>query len=105
MRPRRKPLTPVFGITENWQTASVLTEHPRQLKALVRKYNDRFGTDAEHQTYIVSGSWGYKQTTDKDEIMESIKKEERLARTRFHQASMRKKKVQEFFSMNERLPI
>ena len=98
-------MTPVYGITEEWKTANLLTDQPRQLKALVRRYNNLFGTDAEHQTYIISGSYGYKQTTDKEEIMESIKKEERLARIRFHQASMRKKKVLEFFSENERLPI
>lgn len=102
---RKKKLKPVFGITEEWKFAREITDRPRTLKAQVRAYNDRFGLDEDHQTYIVSGSFGYKQTVDKDEIMKSIEKEERLARIRHRQASRRRKKAYDFFSKNERLPI
>ena len=107
MRPRRKTLAPeVFGITTaEWRTASMITDQPRALKMQVREFNDHFGEDDEHQYYIVSGSFGYRLTTDKDEIMASIEKEERLAKIRFKQASDRRKHVEEYFTRNTRLPI
>ena len=92
----------VFGITEKWQTASKITSNPRTLKAKVREYNNLFGTDDNHRYYIISGSWGYRLTTDKQEILASIDKEERLAKIRFKQMSRRRKKVYDYFSTNER---
>ncbi len=71
---KKKVLKPVFGITDEWKTARELTDQPRTLKAQVRSYNDHFGEDEKHQTYIVSGSFGYKQTVDHDEIMKSIER-------------------------------
>ena len=102
---KKEKFAPTFGITGEWKTAAQITNNPRALKALVRQYNDAFGTDSEHMTYIVSGSFGYKQTVDHDEVMKSIEREERLARIRHRQASRRRKKAQDFFSKNERLPL
>ena len=102
---KKKKFEPVFGITEEWKFAREITDHPRTLKAQVRAYNDCFGLDEDHQTYIISGSYGYRQTTDKEEIMRSIEKEERLAKIRHRQASRRKKKALDFFSSNMRLPV
>ena len=95
----------VFGITPCWQTALTITENPRGLKKKVREWNNEFGKDENHDVYIISGSKGYRLTTDKDEIMQSIEKEERLAKIRFKQAGRRKRRAREFFSKNERLPI
>jgi hypothetical protein len=95
----------VFGITERWQTALTITENPRGLKKKVREWNNDFGKDETHNVYIISGSKGYRFTTNKDEIMQSIEKEERLARVRFKQAGRRKRRAQNFFTKNERLPI
>lgn len=102
---RKKKEIEIFGITENWKRSYEITDRPRHLKMLVREYNDRFGTDDEHEYYIISGSFGYRLTQDKEEIMNSIKKEERLARIRFRQASRRRKKVEDFFTDNGRLPL
>jgi hypothetical protein len=105
MRERRKKPV-IFGITtDEWKKASEITLDPRGLKKLVREYNDSFGIDSVHQYYIISGSYGYKLTRDKDEIMASIAREERLAKIRFKQAKDRRKHAEEFFSRNTRLPI
>lgn len=98
-------MTDVFGITEEWQTADLITLRPRALKKQVREYNNEFGKDKEHQYYIISGSKGYRLTQDKGEIMASIAKEERLAKIRFKQMRRRLKRAEEYFSKNERLPI
>lgn len=95
----------VFGITDRWQTALTITENPRGLKKKVREWNNDFGKDEIHNVYIISGSKGYRFTTNKDEIMQSIEKEERLARIRFSQAHRRRNRAREFFSKNERLPL
>ena len=95
----------VFGITERWQTALTITENPRGLKKKVREWNNDFGKDETHNVYIISGSKGYRFTTNKDEIMQSIEKEERLARVHFKQASRRKRRARDFFSKNVRLPL
>lgn len=96
----------VFGITEKkWKTAIEITDNPRGLKKKVRAFNNNFGKDNEHQVYVISGSKGYRLTTSKDEIMESIEREERLAKIRFKQASERRKAAREYFSSNERLPL
>ena len=95
----------VFGITTEWRTSDQITDHPRALKMQVRHYNDRFGEDEEHQYYIISGSYGYKLTQDKEEIMHSIEKEERLAKIRFKQAKTRRKNAEDFFTKNTRLPL
>lgn len=95
----------VFGITDRWQTAITLTENTRGLKKLVREWNNSFGEDENHNVYIISGSKGYRLTRDMTEIMQSIEKEERLARIRFSQAHKRRKRARDFFSKNERLPL
>lgn len=95
----------VFGITEEWQTADLITDHPRTLKKMVRQYNNDFGKDKEHEWYIVSGSKGYRLTQDKDEILQSIHKEEKLAKIRFKQMKRRLNRAMNYFSQNERLPI
>ena len=95
----------VFGITSEWKVASEITSDPRGLKFKVREHNNHFGEDEDHQYYIVSGSYGYRLTQDKDEIMGSISKEYALANIRFGQASRRKKHAEDYFSKNERLPI
>jgi hypothetical protein len=96
----------VFGIVKSrWKTAAEITCKPRTLKARVRAFNDKFGTDEEHNIYIISGNLGYRLTNDKQEILDSIAHEEKLAKIRFRQASRRKKKAYDFFTDNERLPI
>ena len=96
----------VFGITDKrWKTALEITDDPRGLKRKVRAFNNQFGEDNEHQVYIISGSCGYKLTNDRDEVMQSIEKEKRLAQIRFKQANRRKKRAEDFFSNNERLPL
>ncbi len=102
---KKEKFAPKFGITGEWKTAAHITNNPRALKMQVRNYNDHFGEDSEHDTYIVSGSFGYRQTIDETEIMRSIEKEERLAKIRHRQASRRRKRAQDFFSKNERLPL
>lgn len=104
-RGKKKQKPDVFGITEEWQTAKYITTDPRGLKRLVREYNNGFGTDEDHQYYIVSGTKGYRLTQDKDEVMQSIAKEERLIKIRSKQAKRRRKHAQDFFTENERLPI
>ena len=59
----------------------------------------------QNNVYIISGSKGYRLTTDKDEVMQSIEKEERLAKIRFKQAHRRRRRAENFFTKNERLPI
>lgn len=95
----------VFGIGTEWKTALEITDNPRELKRKVRAFNNEFGKDDKHQVYIISGSHGYRLTSDRDEVMESIEKEERLARIRFKQANRRRKRAEDFFTKNERLPI
>jgi hypothetical protein len=95
----------VFGITDRWQTGLTITEDTRGLKRLVREWNNAFREDDEHNVYIISGSKGYRLTRDMTEIMESIEKEERLARIRFSQAHKRRKRARDFYSKNERLPL
>lgn len=95
----------VFGITDQWHTALEITAEPRKLKKQVREWNNEFGKDETHNVYIISGSKGYRLTQDKDEVMQSIAKEERLAKIRFKQAKLRRKQAQDFFTKNERLPI
>lgn len=95
----------VFGISGEWHTALEITTEPRKLKKQVREWNNEFGKDETHNVYIISGSKGYRLTTDKDEVMQSIEKEERLAKIRFKQAKLRRKQAQDFFTKNERLPI
>ena len=95
----------IFGITDQWQTALEITTEPRKLKKQVREWNNEFGKDEDHNVYIISGSKGYRLTTDKDEVMQSIAKEERLIRIRSKQARRRRKQAEDFFSKNERLPI
>ena len=95
----------VFGITEEWRTSNEITDQPRALKKMVREYNNNFGKDKDHQWYIISGSNGYRLTQDKEEIMASIAKEERLAKIRFRQMRRRLKRAEDYFSKNERLPI
>ena len=95
----------VFGITERWQTALTITEDTRGLKKRVRDWNNAFGDDELHNVYIISGSKGYRLTQDMKEIMQSIEKEERLARVRFTQAHRRRNRAREFFSKNVRLPL
>lgn len=95
----------VFGISYEWQTAPEITSEPRKLKYLVREWNNAFGKDEDHNVYIISGSKGYRLTTDKDEVMQSIAKEERLVKTRAKQARKRRKQAEDFFTKNERLPI
>ena len=82
-----------------------ITTEPRKLKKQVREWNNEFGKDETHNVYIISGSKGYRLTQDKDEVMQSIAKEERLAKIRFKQAKLRRKQAQDFFTKNERLPI
>ena len=95
----------VFGITDQWHTALEITTDPRKLKKQVREWNNEFGKDDTHDVYIISGSKGYRLTKDKDEVMQSIAKEERLAKIRFKQAHRRRRRAQDFFTKNERLPI
>lgn len=96
----------IFGITDKrWKTAAEITDQPRTLKHKVQDFNNHFGEDAEHNMYIISGSWGYKLTNDREEIMASIDKEEALAKRRFKQMSRRRKRAEDFFSQNERLPL
>ncbi len=102
---KKKKFEPVFGITEEWKFAREITDHPRTLKASVRQYNDLFGSDKNHQTFIISGSKGYKQTNDKQLILDYLEREERIMRIKRKQTSRRRKRVQDFFSQNERLPL
>lgn len=95
----------IFGITDQWQTALEITTEPRKLKKQVREWNNEFGKGEDHSVYIISGSKGYRLTTDKDEVMQSIAKEERLIRIRSKQARRRRKQAEDFFSKNERLPL
>lgn len=63
----------IFGITDKrWTFASEITDQPRTLKAKVRAYNNAFGTDEDHQYYILSGALGYRLTKDREEIFNAI---------------------------------
>ena len=81
----------IFGISNRWTHAAETPHYPRELRALVMKFNDQFGVDPQHDTYIVSGIQGYKVTNDLEEIRDAIEHDEYVARKAMNRIQKRKR--------------
>lgn len=84
----------VFGIRDDcWMTAKQLGlrnhDEARALRDQIQHYNNNFGQRGQN-TYILSGSKGYKLTDNLDEISVEIDKEFRSASRKYDQAALRK---------------
>lgn len=80
----------VFGITKKWTHATDTEYAPRTLRHLVMAFNDKFGSNPENDTYIVSMVCGYRLTNDLDEIREAIERDERKVRKALKRIQKRK---------------
>ena len=87
----------VFGVTdERWKTTSELGfssyNDARSFRDKVQAYNNNFGVSGQ-DTYILSGSKGYKLTDDINEIEIAIRREEIINAARMKQTQLRKKNL------------
>ena len=84
-----------FGIRKGtWIHAYALLVSPREIRHHVSRFNNSFGTDNDHQDYIVSGRRGYRMTDDLDEIEEAIDRDLAMASKRLKEIKKRKKNLE-----------
>ena len=83
------------GIRVNeWTHARDCDLEPRQMRAAVSAFNDRFGTDDKHKYYILSGKAGYMLTKDMKKIREAIERDHAIAVVRMGQIGNRKRNLE-----------
>lgn len=87
MRKRKEFLGIVPG---EWRHAVDLRAEARDIRRNVSEFNDRYGTDADHLDYILSGKDGYRMTRNLKEIEKAIDRDYALAIRRLNEIQKRK---------------
>lgn len=86
-------MKPVLGVTDSWQTTSELGfrsyNDARIFRQKVQDYNNHFGVDGQN-TYILSGSKGYRLTDDLKEIGEAISRDFRITGAKWAEIQARR---------------
>ena len=89
------PSLKYYGIRVNeWTPARMCELNAREMRRKVTEFNDRYGIDANHTYYIVSGMHGYKLTRNLKEIRAQIEHDERLAKRELETVSNRRKNLE-----------
>ena len=89
---KRKKSYQVFRInSEGWIHAAETGYGARELRSMVSKFNDEYGTKPENCWYILSGVQGYKVTNDLEEIRDAIEHDEYVARKAMNRIQKRKR--------------
>lgn len=86
----------IFGIRDDcWKTASEITggdghNGARDLRANVEAFNNNYGKNGQRE-YILSGSKGYRLTTDSELIGEAIKHDKVVTGLKWRRINKREK--------------
>lgn len=88
MRKRKEFLGIVPG---EWRHAVNLRAEARDIRRNVAEFNNRYGTDADHLDYILSGNEGYRMTRNLNEIEDAINRDYDLAIKRLNEIQKRKR--------------